>query len=312
MNESRPGNPGPQRTNGQGERGLDALVKSVALTLSLCFLLAGCQPKTLKVDFTESVTLDPVGGNPVNNPDNKLFERCGLAPFTINYTNAADAKFGVLEVTNTGTACKVNVRIAEDVGGVMGMVAGLADYDVETGIGNITTFIMPDKDKKLVITFTCPSSTAAGACKYSYKFSTGKGAATPAKEFVVAESRDGVTGVTASPTPAVPPGNRCITEAPVVRVITNKTVNGTMRVDFTADSKCRCDPFVVFAEPASADPKKSQRASAAAGATAIGFVELAAGQTTMLKVKCEGGNITNETCKGDVKDIRISLTIPQP
>jgi hypothetical protein len=109
--------------------------------------------------------------------------------------------------------------------------------------------------------------------------------------------------------PGQPTGNKCITDPakiPVIKVISNKLTEATLRVNFKAKSNCRCLPFVIFADPVT-DPKKTAEASAPQNGTADGFVELGKNETTQLKAKCGDQVVVNDTCKGDVTDINISI-----
>jgi hypothetical protein len=293
------GDGGLQRRHARAERRDVALLKHLALTFSFCFLLTGCQPKPTIVDFTENAVLDKVGGIDVVNPASKT-AGCGTDPFEFSYTNV-NAKFGILQVTNRGV-CKVTVNVFQTGGGQKTDI--VPNYDVASGRGDITAFPMP-LNPTIKVSFTCGKTEAAGQCEYSYKFSTGLENLTPMNASLPAALIEDVMP------PPQPTGNQCFTpegEESVVRVISNKTNNAVMKVEFTAQSKCGCDPFRVFADRPPPRPGRSKQADAKPNRAEAGFVVLAKGQTTSLKVRCGTGSLATELCKGDVKDIRISLT----
>lgn len=273
-------------------------MKSLCLMILLSGLIAACETK---IDFKEGARLDPAAdGTPVKNPDAKELS-CGAEPFIVNYSNT-DSTVGTLEVNNNGV-CKVTVKVTEDAGG--GRVRPVATYDVETGVGNVTAFSMTE-NKKLTIIFTCAPSTAEGKCKFSYRLSVGKEAKTAARASVAVD-----------PTPLVAPQgqpagqNQCVTppgKESVVKVISNDLAKGEMKVTFTAESSCKCNPFTAYADPADPGAKKSRQADAGPDAKDSGFVVVPAGKTTQLKVKCGPGSLSTETCKGVVKDVQVSIT----
>lgn len=262
--------------------------KPILLVL-MCVLVTGCAKK---VDFKEGVQLDAGA----RNPDSKTLE-CGAPPFIVNYTNV-DSKVGTLEVNNKGV-CKLTVRVGEDAGG--GAVTQITTYEVDTGLGNITAFPMTEK-QKLTLSFACQPSTAAGGCIFSYKFSPGTLADKPTKESVDADPSGQVTpqGQTS--------GNMCITQPgreSVVKVISNRLTNGEVKVTFTAQSSCKCDPFTVYGEP---EARKNRQAKAPPEGTGNGVAIVPAGENVSLKVKCGPASNTTETCKGIVKDIQIAIS----
>ncbi|MFL6647736.1 MAG: hypothetical protein ACJ8KO_07225 [Sulfurifustaceae bacterium] len=272
-------------------------MKNLCVVVVLSLVVVACDKK---IDFNEGARLDPAAdGSAVRNPDAKELN-CGAEPFIVNYSNV-DSTVGTLEVTNNGV-CKVNVNVAEDVGGAAART--ISRYDVESGVGNVTAFPMTAR-MKIRIIFTCAPSTAEGKCKFSYRFSTGKEAKTPARESVAVDATPEASA------PGLPGGNSCITpngKEHVVKVISNRLTNGDMTVNFTAESKCKCNPFIAYAEPADPGAKKSKQARAAANGTDTGFVVVPKNQTTQIKIKCDGGSLTTETCKGLVRDIRVSIT----
>jgi hypothetical protein len=282
------------RTN---RRRKSAIVKSLVLLASLQTLAVACAAK--KVDFSEGVRLDPQEGSAVPNPSRHQ-QQCGGPPFTITHTNAG-ATIGTLEVFNRGV-CKVSVAVAEPTGGAAGAVRPIVRYDVDPQVGDVNAFQITER-QKVEIMFTCAASTAAGNCDFSYKLSTGTASTTPAKDSLPVDDTQQVTPAGQTT------GNMCITQSgkeATAKVISNKLSEGTVRVDFTAQSNCTCNPFTVYAEPA--DSKKSQVANAGPNGTADGFVVVPKGQSTQLKVKCGAGSLTTETCKGVIKNVKLSIT----